>query len=190
MRKLITLLAATAFILSGCAQSPQQVRLSPKVDVSNYLNNQPAVHLSVVDKRPSKILGTRGGVYRNSNHLTLARDLESSLKPIASAALNEMGIVVDQSHPMPTQLKLVVEKLSYQVKDNQTLPIEIKLEAQIAAVADKNGQRQATRYQSGQVHKFFKAPSEEQNEQIINEIVSETLTRLFNDPKLINLIRQ
>ncbi len=186
----ITLLATLLLILGGCAQSPQQINLTPQIKINSQVSNQPSVHLSVVDKRPSQSLGTRGGTYRNSNHITLARDLQSMLKPIASAALTEIGIVIDKPSPMPTDLQLWVEKLQYDVNDAQTLPIEITLQVQIAAVANKGGQEQISRYESSKVHKFLTAPDTEKNEEIINAIVSTTLSRLFNDPRLIALIQK
>ncbi len=190
MQKTTIILAILALSLAGCAQSPQQIQLNPRVVIDSYIDNQPTVHLNIVDKRPSKILGTRGGTYRNSNHITLSQDLPRTLKPVASAALNEMGVIVDEASPRPTNLELIVEQLKYSVNDNQMLPIEITLHAQFAVLANKDGKQQTTRYQSTKIHRFFTAPSTEKNETIINEIVSETLTRLFNDPKLIKLIRQ
>ncbi|WP_421861913.1 YajG family lipoprotein [Motiliproteus sp.] len=185
------LLGLTALLtLAGCAQSPQQVRLDPVISVNTVVENQPTVHLSITDKRPSQSLGTRGGVYRDSNHITLAQPISRSLRPTAEAALTEMGIRVDQPSPQPVQLNLIVEELSYKVADTQTLPLEITLRAQIAAIADKNGSQQASRYESTKVHKFFKAPNEATNAEIINQIMSETLTRLFNDPRLIDFLRR
>ncbi|RDE24145.1 hypothetical protein DV711_00635 [Motiliproteus coralliicola] len=181
---------AAVLTLAGCAQSPQQVRLDPVISVNSLVDNQPTVHLSVTDKRPSQSLGTRGGVYRGSNHITLARSINHSLRPAAEAALTEMGIRVDQPSPQPIKLNLILEELSYTVADNQSLPLEITLRSQIAAVADKNDSQQASRYESTKVHKFFKAPNEATNAEIINQIMSETLTRLFNDPRLIEFIRR
>ncbi len=189
MKKTVVMVTALILALTGCAQSPQQVRLNPKVTVDSYISNQPTVYLTITDKRASKSLGTRGGVYRNSNDITLSEDLSSSLRPVATAALNEMGVVVDDPSPKPIKLELVVEKLEYKVNENQSLPIEVTLHSQFAAIADNDGKKQITRYQSSKVHKFFTAPSTDKNAQIINEIVSETLNRMFNDPKLIELIR-
>lgn len=190
MRNKIILLASLLLTLGGCAQSPQQINLTPQIKVNSHLNNQPSVHLSIVDKRPSQSLGTRGGTYRDSNHITLASDIQSMLKPVASAALTEMGISVDQPSPMPTELQIWIEKLQYDVNDAQTLPLEIRLQVQIAAVANKGGQQQISRYESSKVHKFLTPPDTEKNEEIINEIISITLTRLLNDPKLIALIQE
>ncbi|MFT5720569.1 MAG: putative lipoprotein [Motiliproteus sp.] len=189
MRKKIILVASLLLTLGGCAQSPQQITLTPQIEINSHLSNQPSVHLSVVDKRPSKSLGTRGGTYRDSNHITLARNIQSMLIPAASAALTEMGISVDQPSPMPTDLQIWVEKLLYEVNDAQTLPLEIKLQVQIAAVANRGNKQQVSRYASNKLHKFLTPPNEKENEEIINEIISTTLTRLLNDPKLITLIQ-
>jgi uncharacterized lipoprotein len=190
MLKKITLLSALLLTLGGCAQSPQQIHLKPEITINHQVSNQPSVHLSVVDKRPNQSLGTRGGTYSESNHITLASSLQSMLKPIASAALSEIGVVIDQPSPMPTDLEIWVEKLQYDVNNEKTLPLEITLNAQIAAIANKGGKEQISRYQSSKVHKFLTAPSTEKNEEIINAIVSTTLTRLLNDPKLIDFIQK
>jgi uncharacterized lipoprotein len=189
MQKKIILVASLLLTLGGCAQSPQQITLTPQIDINNHLNNQPSVHLRVIDKRPSQSLGTRGGTYRDSNHITLASDIRSMLKPVASEALTKMGMRVDQPSPMPTDLQIWVETLLYEVNDAQTLPLEITLQVQIAAVANKGDKQQVSRFASSKVHKFLRPPSSEKNEAIINEIISTTLTRLLNDPKLITLIQ-
>ncbi len=186
--KVSIVLTTLLLILSGCAQSPQQINLNPQARINSHVSNQPNVHLSVVDKRTSQSLGSRGGTYSDSNHITLARDLQSTLLPAANLALTQMGVLVDQPSAMPTVLQLWVEKLLYEVNDDQSLPIKVRLQVQIAAVANKGGQQQIARYESSKVHTFLSPPSTAKNEEIINEIFSATLTRLFNDPKLAALI--
>ncbi|MEH6824379.1 MAG: YajG family lipoprotein [Motiliproteus sp.] len=186
--KVSIVLTTLLLILSGCAQSPQQINLNPQVRVNSHVSNQPNVHLSVVDKRASQSLGTRGGTYSDSNHITLASDLQSMLLPTANQALTQMGILIDQPSPMPTVLQIWVEKLRYEVNDDQPLPMKVTLQVQIAAVANKGSQQQIARYESSKVHTFLSPPSTAKNEEIINEIFSATLTRLFNDPKLVAMI--
>jgi len=181
---------ALAVSLIGCASSPQQVHLNPQIDVSSRLTKQPAVQLTINDLRPSPSMGTRGGVYGSTNHITADRNLSDSLRPAAIKALNELGARVDASSPFPIALSLDIEKVSYQVDQNSSLPIQITLDAAIRASASKEGKSFSGRYESSKMHKFIKAPSEQRNEEIINEILSDTLNRVFNDPRLLTFMEQ
>jgi len=182
--------AAFALSLIGCATSPQQVHLNPQIEVNSRLAKQPAVQLTINDLRTTPSLGTRGGVYGSTNHITADRNLSDSLRPAAIKALNELGARVDAPSPFPVTLSLDIERISYQVDDGSALPIQITLDAAIRATASKEGKQFSGRYESSKRHKFVAAPSEQRNEEIINEILSETLVRVFNDPRLLTFMEQ
>ncbi|WP_210396834.1 YajG family lipoprotein [Motiliproteus sediminis] len=181
---------AFSLALTACASSPQQVKLQPQVEVNSRLAKQPAVNLTISDNRPSPSLGTRGGVYGGSNHITPARSLSDSIYPVASKALTELGARMNASSPFPVDLRLEVEQLSYTVDENSTLPLQVELKAAIRAVANKNGRSFSGRYESSKLHKFVTSPSEEKNEEVINDVLSTTLNRVFNDPKLLTFMEQ
>lgn len=182
--------AVFALGLVGCASSPQQVHLNPDIAINSRLAKQPAVQLTINDLRSSSSMGTRGGVYGDSNHITADRNLSDSLRPAAVKALNELGARVDAPSPFPIALTLDIERIVYHVDPNSSVPLLINLEAAIRASASKEGKQFSGRYESSKQHKFAIAPSDERNAEIINDILSETLARVFNDPRLLTFLEQ
>ncbi len=182
------LTAACALIISGCALSPQHVTLSPRVTVNDHIAVAHIVQLHIEDKRPQQHLGTRGGVYSETSYIYPQQSLPASLRPAAIRALQELGLQTEGLSPQPIQLTLTVEELSYRTDDSK-LPKKVALSTRIHARVIKGEREHEGRFNSSKTYSFVKSPSTEENQKIINELLSETMTRLFNDPKLLNFIR-
>ncbi|WP_207061969.1 YajG family lipoprotein [Motiliproteus sp. SC1-56] len=182
-------LMTLALLLSGCAKSPQQVMLDPSINASAQLKKRPVVQLSIVDNRPSPILGTRGGVYA-TNHITLAEPLERSLRPEMERALQAIGAELNQVSPFPIRLTLYLDRLSYEVEDTGTLPLMVNLHSTLRAQAKSGQLKYEGRWESSRQHQFLSVPTEAKNQDIINDLLSETLNRMINDPKLLQFLQQ
>lgn len=182
----LTLLALT---FSACALSPQHVELMPSVEVTSRLPVAHIVSLSIEDQRPQNYLGTRGGVYADTSYIYPATSLQQSLRPAALQALQQLGLQTEGVSPQPILIKLVIEQLSYQM-DDRALPKKVTLNTRIRAELTRGTQQHQGNFNSAKVYNFVKSPSAEQNQKIVNEILSETLTRLFNDPQLLAFLQR
>ena len=176
-------------ILTGCALSPQNVELNPTVTVTNSIPVAHVVRLSIEDQRPQEHLGTRGGVYAESSYIHPARPLEESLHPAATKALQGLGLQTDGVSPKPILVNIIIDELSYAV-DNDSVPKKVTLKTRIRAQILKASREHNGQFSSTKTHSYIKLPDEEENQKIINDILSNTLTRLFNDQKLINFIQK
>jgi uncharacterized lipoprotein len=174
--------------LNGCALSPQQVTLSPIIDTPSQINRSVQVQVEVIDNRPQQSLGNRGGVYADSSHILPDRPLEESLLASSQQALYNLGLNRSNPTPFPVRLTLIVDQLSYSAEGN--LPIQVSLYVTLRAKAVKRNREHSATFETNQKHRFLKAPTPEQNERIINELLSDTLSRLFNDPALLEFIQQ
>lgn len=180
----ITLLIVS---LAACALSPQYVEIDPDIKISQQIDTAHITALTIYDKRPENQLGTRGGVYAQTSFIYPSQPLTESLKPAALHALQQLGLATEGLSPNPLNVSLNIDELSY-TADSSTLPIKVTLNCRISIEIDKMGSIHKGNFKSSKTHSYLKSPNEEENKKIINEIVSDTMTRVLNDQKLINFV--
>ena len=181
MKKL--LLSVVLVTLAACAYSPQQITINPRIDIAgeSYGNGR-AISVLGEDGRENPVLGTRGGIYKDTSTITLSNDLVQAMVGAAKAKLATQGFNVNSDQPNAT-LTLVVDQLSYDVPDG--LPKTIDLKCALRVVAQSGGETYTGRYTTGSNLKTVMTPSMARNEELVNKLLSDTLVRAFSDPKLI-----
>jgi len=183
------LLVLSAFV-AACAYSPQRITVQPVLSVEGeaYGNGMPVV-VSGSDQRQNRVLGTVGGVYRDSANITIANDLEAAMTRAANGLLASKGFVVNSPDPHAVQLTIVIEDISYQTLE-APIGSNVKLSAVLRAEASRNGETFSGRYQSDTERKSVTKPDAQVNEKWFNELLSNTLIRMFDDPKLREFLLQ
>lgn len=182
-------LILSAVFLGGCALSPQYVDLKPTIDVKEQELTPNIVQLSIVDKRPETKLGTRGGVYKDTSYIYLSKPIEETLTPAAQAALQKLGLQTQGLSPLPYQMTIQLDKLTYKMNDEK-LPKKVSIDTSISVFLSKGDKSHQGEFSSAKEFSYMKSPNEEENQKIINEILSDTLTRLFNDNKVVSFLSQ
>jgi uncharacterized lipoprotein len=177
-------LVTLALLVTACAQSPQRLNIQPTLSISgDAVGNGRAIIVSAADQRPNKVLGSLGGVYGSSATITIGNDIEQALTRATNGMLASQGYVVNSPDPNALQLNIVLEGLTYQPLD-QAVGNAVKLTAVLRADVTKHGETFSGRYQSDSERRSVGKPDAEDNEQYINELLSDTLTRMFNDNRL------
>jgi len=177
-------LVMLALLVTACAQSPQRLNIQPTLSISgDAVGNGRAIIVSAADQRPNKVLGSLGGVYGSSATITIGNDIEQALTRATNGMLASQGYVVNSPDPNALQLNIVLEGLTYQPLD-QAVGNAVKLTAVLRADVTKHGETFSGRYQSDSERRSVGKPDAEDNEQYINELLSDTLTRMFNDNRL------
>lgn len=179
-RACVVFFAAAVMGLTGCALSPQQ--LTPKVEVTESMvatgHGQP-VAIKVIDRRPSPQLGTRGGVYKDSSTITVATDyVVPKLEQEANTMLAKLGYV--PSRGGGAQLTIILADLTY----NAVSMREAKVSALLRTHLVNGGQSYNGRYSASMEQSFAKIPSLQANTDMVGQVLSDALTRLFRDPDL------
>ncbi len=180
-------IALLTLLLSACALSPQYVEIDPDINVNRQIGVSHIVTLDIEDRRPQNPLGTRGGVYAKTSFIYPSQPLAQGLRPAANRALQQLGLSTEGLSPNPISITLFIDELSYQA-DSSSLPVKITLNCRIRAEVNKADSSHQGNFKSSATHSYVKSPSEEENRKIINEILSETMTRVFSDEKLISFI--
>ena len=188
MKPLIfTLGLSLSLLIGGCAVSPQTIVLYPQATLASPFYGQGrSISISVKDRRSSRVLGSRGGVYKNSSVITISNDIKAALLVAAQNSAAQLGF--DGSSSLaPAQLTLVLEELSYDTV-TQGLMNTISLNAKISLITKVGGSSHTGHYRTQRSHQFPQLPKAPKNQEIINEVLSTSLERGFSDISLANFL--
>jgi uncharacterized lipoprotein len=186
MKKTICLLL-TSFYLSACGLSPQVVTINPD------LNNTDAVpaeiystfNLTITDARKSDTLGKRGGVYKETSIVKTEGDITKKIHEKLVDAFQGAGYKIDPS--ATNQLNVSIVKLSYQGHGENRVG-EVEVGAEILATATNSETKFTKSYKASRKKEVLKAPDEQKNESMINDIFSAVIQRVLEDEELLSYI--
>lgn len=184
MRRILALTVVTsALALAGCALSPQTITIAPTLDVpAEPVGQGRVVGLHVLDEREKKSLGSRGGVYADSSDISPANDVAEAVGTAMRTGLLAQGYQLGSAEA-GIVLKVAVTRLSYDVPAG-AVAATANLAATLRITAERNGDSMSTDYHSTVTRTLPVAPTAAQNEKWVNELLGETITRFFADPKM------
>lgn len=178
--------------LVGCGLSPQN--LTPEPRFTGQLvavgQGQP-VQVRVMDARTSPIIGTRGGVYAQSNAITVnAQSFLPRLQAETEAAVRLLGFTPVAQRNSGAQLNLQLIELRYKAAEDNAFIKEAQLQAVYALDVQNGARRYNGRYAATLNQGYAKAPNEKTNTALVSQVLSEGLQRVFNDPAIGQLLAQ
>lgn len=188
---LAVLLAGTA-LLAGCAHSPQQLNVQPQVQVplTPVASRQPVI-IVVQDSRPSKVLGTRGGIYPESSNITINEQSIGLIRQQVEGAVRQLGFsVVPEGTPNANRLTVSLTDLRYQSPKDGVYVTQADISATFAAEARSSNQQYQGRYGASAQHRFGYAPNQATNTRLVTEVMSDALTRVFKDPAIVQILQR
>jgi uncharacterized lipoprotein len=190
-RLLFGLLAVSSLTLVGCAHSPQSLSPQPKLNaqLAAVGRGQP-VTVRVVDGRPSQTLGTRGGLYPETSSITVSgQQLLPQLQAQAEAAVRLLGFTPTTGGNGPT-LTVTLADLKYQSPKEGMYVTEASISSTFRADVQNNGRSYSGRYAASLDQRFGMAPNEETNTKLVSDVLSDALTRLFQDQTIGKILGQ
>ncbi|MGI0117140.1 YajG family lipoprotein [Zooshikella sp. RANM57] len=191
MKKMISAVCLGLSILltmTGCVLSPQQIDVNPTITLPTRVPVvQRTVTVNVQDSRPTKVLGTRGGLYDKTSTITIHNDLTRAIKHAVEQGLLQMEMQVDNQNPS-VKFNVYIEEMNYDTPDSNYVT-QVNVSATVKAVVEIGFKRYTGRYQSSAKHRVVKAPSDVKNQEIINDLLNDGLSRMFNDQSLIRFMR-
>lgn len=174
---------AVLLVLTACAYSPQQVEISPAplVNAESYGQGK-SVAVKVEDRRENKVLGSRGGVYKDTSLVTVKNDLPAAVAAVTRASLAMQGFDVNNADPQ-AEYRVLIDELQYDVPAS-TVMSQVDLKARVRVEVVAGQQRYQGQYKTETQRKVFGNPSPEKIQQLINELLTDTLARSYQDQKL------
>ncbi len=171
-------------LCSACAYSPQQIQIAPDLGVTakRYGQGMP-VTVVARDERSAQVIGSRGGVYAQTSTISISNNLTQAVEQSATARLAAQGFSVNGTE-QGTLMTLFVDEIAYDVIDN-TIPKEIKMEVVMRVELENDGRTLTNRYKTEAEHRLLASPNAEKNQKMVNDLLSQTMTRVFEDPKVM-----
>jgi uncharacterized lipoprotein len=185
-----TLALASLLLLTACAQSPQAIRMAPSFSapIAQDGRNRP-VHVRVSDNRQNKVLGSRGGTYRDTSVITIANNLSLAVEAPLAKHMAAMGYDTDSLSADTVDLHVIFDSLVYNHPIENEVGHDMDMLAAVNVEARRGNEHYEGRYRVKRKQKFFNAPNESRNAELVNELVVEVLSSMFEDPKLVAFLR-
>jgi uncharacterized lipoprotein len=191
-RRSIIPLVLLAVLQAGCALSPQQVTIKPDISVSaaSY-GGQHEIVVQVVDQRPGTIIGTRGGVYGDSSTIEVGNDHKMEIAYAVVNGLNRWGFKaqVKMTGAQATQFTLSLDQLTYKPESNSAVG-KIAMTAAVSVTIQRGNSHYRGSYAASNEMGFVMLPSESDNSEQINKVLSMALQKIFEDQGLIQFLQQ
>jgi len=172
-------------LLGGCALSPQVVSVQPTLDTAALARDGAATSLTlaVADVRTNAIVGYRGGVYDTAT-ITLSEATTARMQTALVKALAARGFsVAAAGAPAGIDLRVELAELGYKVTQGQvTRTVEVT--STIRARSRSGAVTHSGEYRDTRTQEFVKPPADDENEALINEVLSAALQRLVADAEL------
>lgn len=184
----IILLAGT--LIPACALSPQEIEVLPIIDVGeNRIAQGQRVLLHVADSRKDLSFGARGGVYAETSLIHPRGDVALALRNAVSGALRRYGFTpTDEADSTTGKLAVDIDKLRYLPSGNPAVR-HIDTESSLTALCTNGANRFESRYEARLGKDVLTAPSANENESLINAVLSKALQAMMTDRGLLDCLR-
>lgn len=172
--------------LVGCANSPQQLDPIPelKTPITPVGRGQP-VSVRVVDGRTSQTLGTRGGLYPETSAVVVpTQKVLPKLQAQVEAGVRLLGFTPSTNASGIPQLTLTLADLKYQSPKDDLYVTEANIMATFLIEARNASRIYNGRYSASLNQHFGMAPNEQTNTQLVSDVLSDALGRVFKDQSI------
>ena len=188
MRKAIISVFTSIFLLSGCSTfKPHQISvepLNPTITSQSALPANLQIEVHSKDMRSSDIIGYRISRFSDRAEVSLPLPATEALIQGTRAAVIKLGAI-----PAPSaNTRLTVELSNLEYSATQSALQSVILNATIKVTAEKNSKFLRGNYSTQKEYQHLATPSLEDNQKMVNEILLLTISRAFNDAKLINFL--
>ena len=188
MKKINTFLLMFFITLCGCALSPQIIEIDPVIKVDAVSAKPTRLWLEVADTRGSKIIGKRGGIYKETSDITTGDNMTTNLHHNLSKALNNLGYqVTAKGETSDADVIVRITNISYSAYTEKLLN-KVELKVTVDVIARKNSKEFTGGFSATRKKDYVKAPSIEENEEIVNETLALVLQNLLSDRDLIQFL--
>ncbi|MEJ2042931.1 MAG: YajG family lipoprotein [Reinekea sp.] len=185
-----TTMAMLMLLNAGCAQlSPQEVTLKPSIDTENLVQGIGSVELIVMDARVDRVIGSRGGAYASTSKITTKQPPEQLIEALALQVMAKAGLDVTSSFA-DKQMQIRLDGLSYKTEKYKTSVKRTTVKADISIEVTSGGTLYKNSYQSSEYQDTVGYPSEEKNEEMLNNVFNRVLNHMFSDPALSEFLQQ
>jgi uncharacterized lipoprotein YajG len=187
----VTSLIISSCALTGCAFVPEDIKLQPKPDYSHsHIGQGKKVALRIMDTRPSSAVGGRASGYGPAAKINLdSTQMVASVRQALSRGLRANDFkVVGGNQPANARLKVRVSAIQYKQRAGFWTG-HIDINSSIEGEASKSNNRSYDKiYRYNSTKDVIFTPTEGGDNKNINRAVSQSLSKLLADKKLLRFL--
>ncbi len=187
MPRLHRTLIVLVSLLAACSTAPQRLDVKPAIDVTaRNLGQGTPVAVTVIDRRELTEAQRSGGV----TGIDPAVNVVDVVYQEATRALEQLGFAVEPSaSPLSNTLTLELLNINYDLS-TAVMKKTVFVDADIRATAAAGGNTFATTYRAHQEQEVAFLPSPALSQRLVNETLSNALSRALADPQLMSVLTQ
>ena len=187
MRPIRSILMCLLAVLAACSTAPQRLELKPTIDITaRNLGQGTPVAVTVIDRRELTEAQRSGGV----TGIDPAVNVVDVVYQEATRALEQLGFAVEPSaSPLSNTLTLELLNINYDLS-TAVMKKTVFVDADIRATATAGGNTFATTYRAHQEQEVAFLPSPALSQRLVNETLSNALSRTLADPQLMAVLTQ
>lgn len=187
MPRLHRTLIVLVSLLAACSTAPQRLDLKPAIDVTaRNLGQGTPVAVTVIDRRQLTEAQRSGSV----TGVDPAVNVVDVVYQEATRALEQLGFAVEPSaSPLSNTLTLELLTINYDLS-TAVMKKTVFVDADIRATAAAGGNTFATTYRAHQEQEVAFLPSPALSQRLVNETLSNALSRALADPQLMSVLTQ
>lgn len=185
-RPYLAVIALTS-LLAACSTAPQRLDLKPAIDVTaRNLGQGTPVAVTVIDRRQLTEAQRSGSV----TGVDPALNVVDVVYQEATRALERLGFAVEPSaSPLGNTLTLELLNIDYDLS-SAVMKKTVFVDADVRATAAAGGNTYATTYRAHQEQEVAFLPSPALSQRLVNETLSNALSRALADPQLMSVLTQ
>ncbi len=179
------LVASFFLLITGCAFTPQAIKIQPKIQVTeSSLGRDRPLQINVVDERPRSTLGTRG-VRGVGAELTIEGDLVAIVWGSISDGMKRKGFAPQAERTTDTrEVRVEIRNLDYTVTQGFWSGT-LRTDCSLKAICIRGSNRPYEQLYRGEVQDDVMAvQTDEENIRYVNDAVSRALNALLQDEQL------
>jgi len=191
MRRLLVLLIFfLIFSFSNGCVHRHEVAINPKVFVKpTAIGNGKTIYLKVVDSRPNNDIYKREGNFKtNKVRIVADSSLEDAITESLQRGFQDLGFRV-KTRPQSgaANLKIAILETKFSMFANSS-GFHQQMRAGFKAIVEIGGKNHAQIYRDAQKVSQKVPFGRFLNERLINLAISQSLQKIFSDPKLLNIL--
>ena len=173
------ILSVFVLFLTACALSPQIIVIEPEINVQGKSVQSRTLRLEVTDGRNNPIVGQRGGIYKDTSHISTSENMTTTLRRSLVKALQKQGHSVADG-AADADLSVRVNDIYYTVHKGKVL-YTIEVHVDVSAIVRKQGREFTGDYRATRKKEHLKLPGIEGNEQLVNEAMALVLEHMLGN---------
>lgn len=174
-------------LINGCAYISQQVKIMPDLYVpESNIGQGKMVALSIIDERPDKTIGHRGSGFGKAAAINTVQDIRTTIQDEIVKGLQRKGFTLvssDSERILKVEIRLIEYSTSIGFWTGG-----VHTKAALKAIASNNNKSYENLYRINNDRRVVIVPSANENERLINEVVTQVLEELFRDEKLFSFL--